>query len=108
MTAMDQDDFSNVPWQSQQDHAASSSSHEDSNGHILDEGDLGPHALGPEKLECTVSQPIKENDGTKDAFVSYLITTTVCYEPANSEPCTPGLQLTYRGSSLHFPLSRNQ
>jgi sorting nexin-4 len=29
-------------------------------------------------LECTVTQPMKENDGTKDAYVSYLVTTTVC------------------------------
>jgi sorting nexin-4 len=28
-------------------------------------------------LECTVTQPIKENDGTKDAYVSYLVTTKV-------------------------------
>jgi hypothetical protein len=28
-------------------------------------------------LECTVTSPIKENDGTKDVFVSYLVTTHV-------------------------------
>lgn len=32
-------------------------------------------------LECTVTQPIKENDGTKDAYVSYLVTTKVCPLP---------------------------
>ncbi|KAI1933179.1 intercellular trafficking and secretion [Ophidiomyces ophidiicola] len=26
-------------------------------------------------LECTVDTPLKENDGTKDAFISYLVTT---------------------------------
>ncbi|KAI5302266.1 hypothetical protein KEM56_000862 [Ascosphaera pollenicola] len=26
-------------------------------------------------LECTVDAPLKENDGTKDAFISYLVTT---------------------------------
>jgi len=26
-------------------------------------------------LEVTVDQPLKENDGTKDAYVSYLVTT---------------------------------
>ena len=30
-------------------------------------------------LECAVGQPIKENDGTKDAYVSYLVTTKVCF-----------------------------
>ncbi|KAL1895775.1 intercellular trafficking and secretion [Ceratocystis pirilliformis] len=29
-----------------------------------------------DRLECTVTSPIKEQDGSKDAFVSYLITTT--------------------------------
>ena len=28
-------------------------------------------------IECTVETPQKENDGTKDAYVSYLITTNV-------------------------------
>jgi sorting nexin-4 len=28
-------------------------------------------------LECTVDTPLKENDGTKDAYVSYLVTTHV-------------------------------
>jgi len=34
--------------------------------------------VGDGVLECTVTSPIKENDGTKDAFVSYLVTTNVC------------------------------
>lgn len=29
------------------------------------------------RLDCTVSSPQKENDGTKDAYVSYLVTTHV-------------------------------
>lgn len=29
-------------------------------------------------LECTVDSPLKENDGTKDAYISYLVTTHVC------------------------------
>lgn len=33
--------------------------------------------VGEEKLDCTVGSPVKENDGTKDAFISYLITTNV-------------------------------
>ena len=28
-------------------------------------------------LDCTVDSPMKENDGTKDAYVSYKITTHV-------------------------------
>lgn len=33
--------------------------------------------VGNAVLECTVSQPLKENDGSKDAYVSYLVTTNV-------------------------------
>ncbi len=34
--------------------------------------------VGDGILECTVTAPVKENDGTKDVFVSYLVTTNVC------------------------------
>ena len=33
--------------------------------------------IGDGRLDCTVGSPLKESDGTKDAFVSYLITTHV-------------------------------
>lgn len=32
-------------------------------------------------LEVTVDTPLKENDGTKDAYVSYLVTTNVGNPP---------------------------
>lgn len=35
------------------------------------------------RLDCTVGTPLKENDGTKDAYVSYLVTTQV-NDPGNS------------------------
>lgn len=31
-------------------------------------------------IEVTVDTPLKENDGTKDAYVSYLVTTHVCQQ----------------------------
>jgi sorting nexin-4 len=34
--------------------------------------------VGAATLNCTVGSPIKENDGSKDAYISYLITTNVC------------------------------
>ena len=37
--------------------------------------DLG--GIGEGRLDCTVDTPLKENDGTKDAYVSYLVTTNV-------------------------------
>jgi sorting nexin-4 len=44
-------------------------------GEYADAVDLG--GIGGGVLECTVDAPLKENDGTKDAYVSYLITTHV-------------------------------
>jgi sorting nexin-4 len=45
--------------------------------------------VGDGILECTVEQPLKENDGTKDAYVSYLVTTNVYTE--NTKVPTPWL-----------------
>ncbi len=45
-------------------------------GHNADAVDLAGVEDG--RLECTVDTPQKENDGTKDAYVSYLVTTHVC------------------------------
>lgn len=33
--------------------------------------------IGDGRLDCIVDTPLKENDGTKDAYVSYLVTTNV-------------------------------
>lgn len=79
----EQDHFSNVSWsdhvQEQTSRAAPSDDEQDhtieGDGAGIDHTDA--HHLGGERLECTVTSPIKENDGSKDAFVSYLITTNV-------------------------------
>ncbi|KAL9047041.1 MAG: hypothetical protein Q9214_000282 [Letrouitia sp. 1 TL-2023] len=42
--------------------------------------------IGDGRLDCTVTSPLKEHDGTKDAYVSYLVTTHV-HEPANPGAC---------------------
>lgn len=87
MAVLDQDNFSNISWHSEQNPDAAgpstSASHDpnspDYNGHRTgEEGDLDNGHSGGEILECVVSEPHKENDGTKDAYVSYLITTNVC------------------------------
>lgn len=44
-------------------------------GVLADAIDLA--GIGDGVLECNVSSPLKENDGTKDAYVSYLVTTNV-------------------------------
>ena len=46
-------------------------------GQNADRVDLG--GIGDARLDCTVDRPLKENDGTKDAYVSYLVTTHVCF-----------------------------
>lgn len=49
-----------------------------------EESQAGPNAdaidlagIGQGRMVTTVSDPMTENDGTKDAFVSYLVTTEV-------------------------------
>ena len=37
--------------------------------------------IGDGRLDCVVDNPLKENDGTKDVYISYLVTTTVCSYP---------------------------
>lgn len=97
---MDHDDFDNVSWQNNPDaHPPRSAaisprgaSEDDGQGEANGKrrmsggGQLGPNAdamdlagVGDAVLECTVTSPIKENDGTKDAYVSYLVTTNVCF-----------------------------
>ncbi|KAL8285429.1 hypothetical protein RB601_006278 [Gaeumannomyces tritici] len=102
MAGLDQDNFSNISWHSDHpdaamgggpanpaggggshDGAASDSEAADTR-HAPREPEpnysrLDAHGIGDETLECTVSAPIKENDGTKDAFVSYLITTNTTF-----------------------------
>lgn len=93
MAVMDQDNFSNLSFHSDQNTAVGSSSAfgavepaspdpnqqlENMNTANLEQLDPG---MGGEILECTVSEPHTENAGTKDAYVSYLITTNVSLTP---------------------------
>lgn len=89
----DQDNFSSVSWTEHADDPAAAaveaaqtlaSAEERSHEHAGAAGagksggrDHDPAGLGSEKLECTVGGALKENDGSKDAFISYLITTHV-------------------------------
>ena len=87
-------DFDSVSWQnegegessrpstSQADQGSSSTSKANNRG---SSDQAGIHADGVDlagvhggSLECTVSNPLKENDGTQNAYVSYLVTTNVC------------------------------
>ena len=85
MAVIDQEDFSNVSWHSDVNaslpsftapslDAESPSAEDQQHGEELVHEDPG---LTGDILECTVTEPRKESDGTKDAFVSYLITTNV-------------------------------
>ncbi|KAL2157151.1 hypothetical protein VTH06DRAFT_6372 [Thermothelomyces fergusii] len=96
MAVLDQDNFSNISWHSDQNPDAAgpstSAPHDRSHdrSHEARMGDgthLGHGHLGHDILECVVSDPHKENDGTKDAYVSYLITTTTTF-PTFHRPTT--------------------
>ncbi|KAH8813112.1 hypothetical protein F5884DRAFT_669721 [Xylogone sp. PMI_703] len=89
---MEQDDFANVAWQNNQGSppvitsaesegegkAESGSRPRPGRGDSVDDGSV---------LECTVTAPIKEGDGTKDAYISYLITTHTNF-PTFQKPVT--------------------
>lgn len=95
---MDADDFDSVSWQNEpsttssrpdtatsatgpsqtrtRDKPRRSLSHDPelaSGADAVDMAGIGEYG----KLECIVDSPLKENDGTKDAYVSYLVTTNV-------------------------------
>ncbi|KAI1282826.1 hypothetical protein F5Y07DRAFT_386083 [Xylaria sp. FL0933] len=97
MAVIDQDNFSNISWQIETNNGAEAaessasmpnieaeppSSEDRHRGQELQRQDPG---LSGDILECTVSEPHKESDGTKDAFVSYLITTTSTF-PSFQKP----------------------
>ncbi|RKF63432.1 Sorting nexin-4 [Golovinomyces cichoracearum] len=78
-------------------------------------GQLGRNAdlsdlagTGDGVIECKVSQPIKENDGTKDAFVSYLVTTNTTFVTFQKPSTTVRRRFTdfvflYKTLSREFP-----
>ena len=97
MAVIDQDNFSNISWHSDQNIRVGSSNSAEQEGHDeegagskpqhgegVDRARLDPSHGGDEILECTVTDPHTENAGTKDAYVSYLITTNVS---PRSSPC---------------------
>lgn len=75
---------SSLPHRSTSDHRASSGGdgpQAGDNADALDLAGIGIDGI----LDCTVDSPLKENDGSKDAYVSYKITTHVrglCRGPA--------------------------
>lgn len=92
MARMEQENFSSVSWQSERHNEGTTSASEasattnfdtsENDQPVQDEGQLDPATgLGDEVLECTVTHPLKENEGSKDVFVSYLITTYVSSSP---------------------------
>ena len=102
---MAEENFADVEWNQQHGSEAAGSTHDERNNYSQasnknsspeavkntpsnssnDTPQAGKNAdsmdlagVGNATITCTVSNPIKENDGTKDAFVSYKITTHVC------------------------------
>lgn len=107
MAVIDQDNFSNISWHSDQNIRVGSSTSAEHEGH--DEEGAGSKTQpgdgvdraglqhldpshgggGDETLECTVTDPHTENVGTKDAYVSYLITTHVSPTPVSCSVQAP-------------------
>jgi hypothetical protein len=91
---MDQENFTNVSWHSESVGGTAGPSGNDvaspgrSNGTeaavspVPNLNQLDAGGLGSETLECTVSEPLNENEGTNSQFVSYLVATNV-----SSVPC---------------------
>jgi sorting nexin-4 len=104
---MDHNDFSSVSWRNDptSDGSRPSTASEATGAQVSEGGEsndrhqstssaipqqtLGRNAdpldlagVGEGILECTVSSPLKEGDGSKDAYISYLVTTNVC-SPSN-------------------------
>jgi sorting nexin-4 len=134
MAGIDQDNFSNVSWHSDQNAGATGSRRSTSEAPEAEEvtgrdgrseleqtaarlesqhqqreeaqpGLSGTDSvLGGGTLDCTVGSPIKENDGAKDAFVSYQITTTVSLA---AHGISSGSLLTTPTARQAFPSSRN-
>lgn len=91
MAVIDQhDNFSNVSWHSDS-HDTNDMTGSSSSAPVFDDSEpVGTHhpemeedptridpGLSGDILDCTVTEPRKESDGTKDAFVSYLVMTNV-------------------------------
>jgi sorting nexin-4 len=107
MAVIDQENFSNVSWHSDQNVGPTGSRSSESGSPEVERTPGMPHqseleqtaaqleqqhqqreqaepgvsgadsVLGGGTLDCVVGSPLKENEGQKDAFVSYQITTTV-------------------------------
>ncbi|KAJ1327864.1 sorting nexin-4 [Microdochium nivale] len=123
MAVVDQDNFSNISWHS--DHqrqqqalgfqdddspppaldVESPSAEDLQHGEQLLEEDPG---MNGDVLECTVSEPRKESDGTKDAFVSYLVTTNSTFAVFQKSTFTTRRRFTdfvylYKSLSREYP-----
>ncbi|KAK7217954.1 hypothetical protein V2G26_005957 [Clonostachys chloroleuca] len=87
----DQDHFSNVTWSDHVQEQTARTSTDEQDGLAEAQGttaDQDVQKLVGERLECTVTSPIKENDGSKDAFVSYLITTNSTFQSFQKDHTT--------------------
>lgn len=99
-----ENDFDSVSWQNESDgdglhnaaedrdtrdqnHGMSSpgrrKSASDSGQAEQDADDVDLAGIGNGTLDCKVNSPLKENDGTKDAYVSYLVITEVRMQTSN-------------------------
>ncbi|MCJ1283791.1 intercellular trafficking and secretion [Xylographa opegraphella] len=77
-------------------------------GANADAVDLG--GIGDGRLECHVDTPLKENDGTKDAYVSYLVSTETDFKSFQKSSFSVRRRFTdfvflYKTLSKEYPAS---
>ncbi|KAI0473677.1 hypothetical protein GGR56DRAFT_666765 [Xylariaceae sp. FL0804] len=118
MAVIDHDNFSSISWHSDHNAPGTSASEmpptieaesptieDQEHGEELERQDPG---LSGDILECAVSEPHKESDGTKDAFVSYLITTNSTFPSFQKPTFTARRRFTdflflYKSLSKDYP-----
>ncbi|KAF3003383.1 intercellular trafficking and secretion [Neopestalotiopsis sp. 37M] len=122
MAVIDQhDNFSNVSWHSDRHDTADMTASSSSNPVFDDSEPIGAHhpemeedperidpGLSGDILNCTVTEPRKESDGTKDAFVSYLVTTNSSFPSFQKSHFTSRRRFTdfvflYKSLSKDYP-----
>ncbi|CAJ2500580.1 Uu.00g034330.m01.CDS01 [Anthostomella pinea] len=119
MAVIDEDKFSSISWHSDHKMTGDESSsvvtpaleaeppteEDQHHGEDLERQDPG---LTGDILECTVSEPHKESENTKDAFVSYLVTTNSTFPSFQKPTFTSRRRFTdflflYKSLSKEYP-----
>lgn len=110
---MDEDSgFANISWRHDDEHegrpGTTASARSDDLTRTASREQPSKQSKEIGKLECTVSKPQKELENTKDAYISYLVTTDTDYASFRSNRVTVRRRFTdfvylYKTLSREFP-----